>query len=57
MTVGLLSDRAQLFTFIQSVNSKFDVITETLSMEAMKVQTTGEKLCEKLSKTLKSIMK
>jgi hypothetical protein len=57
MTVGLLSDAAQSLTFIRSVNYKFDVITETLFMEAMKVQTTEEKLCERLSKTLKSITK
>jgi hypothetical protein len=57
MTIGPLNDAAQSLAFIRSVNYKFDFVTEALFVEAMKVQTTGEKLCEKLSKTLNSVTK
>jgi len=46
------SDTAHLLIFIRGVNSKFGVITELLSLEAMKVTTTDENLCVSLSATL-----
>jgi hypothetical protein len=45
------SDKAQLLIFIRGVKDKFDVISELLSMGAMKGTIPGEALYERLSTT------